>query len=424
MFESINDVTQFFIERQKFGIKPGLDRVEFLLEQVDHPEQKINGIHVAGTNGKGSTIQIVDEVLQAHQYRVGVFTSPSFTGITGHFFINGETISENDFLQLLNELLPHIQLLDGRDNHPTEFEILTVIGLMYFSEQTDIVLVETGMGGRYDTTNCFTPLISVITSIDYDHMGFLGDRLEEIAFHKAGIMKKERPLVIGKVTEAVRKVIDKEANKLAVPVYAYGVDFQLDGENVTIKNEAISYDTIHLGLLGVHQKENASVALMVFTLLQKLGWELETNYIKKALQQTTLPGRLEVIHEHPTIILDSAHNVAGVRALAKTIENLYSQDEKILLFAGFSDKQLPEMMTILRPLFEQVYVTTFDHERAATEKQLKETLDYDLFIEQWEQKVLDMFNGPKEKTYVISGSLHFITLVRQFILMRKNRHYS
>lgn len=424
MFKTIDDVTQFFIERQKFGIKPGLERMHFLLEQVHHPEREINGIHVAGTNGKGSTIQIVDKALQAHHYRVGVFTSPSFTGITGHFFINGESMLECDFLQLLNKLLPYIQLLDEREEHPTEFEILTVIGFMYFSKRTDIVLVETGMGGRYDTTNCFTPLISVITSIAYDHMGFLGDTLEEITFHKAGIMKKERPLVIGKVTEAVRNIIDKEANKLAVPVYAYGDKFQLDGGNVTIKNEEISYDVSHLALLGEHQKENASVALMVLTLLQKLGWELETNYINKALQQTTLPGRLEVICEQPTIILDSAHNVAGVEALAKTIKNIYSQDEKVLLFAGFSDKQLPEMLTILGPLFEKVYVTTFDHERAATENELKTALDYDLFIEQWQEKVLEMLDGPKEKTYIISGSLHFITLVRQFILMRKNRHYS
>src|SRR5690625_3589734 len=184
MFYSFQDVEKHLKQRQQLGIKPGLERVQSLLARTGHPERKIKGIHFAGTNGKGSTMQMVQSALLAHHYRVGVFTSPSFTDVTGHMFINGKAITKKLFLELFQHLLPHIQALDEQEQQPTVFEILTVIAFMYFQENTDIVLIETGMGGRYDTTNCFVPLISVITTIAYDHMEFLGSSIEEIASQK------------------------------------------------------------------------------------------------------------------------------------------------------------------------------------------------------------------------------------------------
>src|SRR5699024_6204816 len=202
-------------------------RVFNLLEKANHPEHEINGIHFAGTNGKGSTIEMVKSALVAHEYRVGVFTSPSFIGIRGHFLINGMPIEKEKMVQLVNDLMPHIDALDAKEQHPTTFEILTVIAFMYFKDNTDIVLIETGMGGRYDTTNCFIPLISVITTIAHDHMEFLGSSIEEIASQKAGIIKEKRPLVLGNVSEAARNVILKEARVKSSFTYVYEDTFDL-----------------------------------------------------------------------------------------------------------------------------------------------------------------------------------------------------
>src|SRR5690625_3069641 len=182
-------LNHYFTKRDEFGIKPGLERIHRLLELLGNPEKEIKAIHIAGTNGKGSTIQFMKNVLINNGYDVGVFTSPSFYGIRGHIEHNRSFIDNELFLHILELMKPAIKQLDDEENHPTTFEIITAVAFMYFKEHVDIVLVETGMGGREDTTNCFTPILSVITNVDFDHVGFLGDTLEEITAHKAGIIK-------------------------------------------------------------------------------------------------------------------------------------------------------------------------------------------------------------------------------------------
>src|SRR5690625_4894381 len=289
-------------------------------------------------------MQMVQSALLAHHYRVGVFTSPSFTDVTGHMFINGKAITKKLFLELFQHLLPHIQALDEQEQQPTVFEILTVIAFMYFQENTDIVLIETGMGGRYDTTKCFIPLISVITTVHYDHMQFLGSDLEDIASHKAGVMKEKRPLVLGNVSEEVRQVIDQERKALNVPIYEYGKQFSLYNDRITVPEINKVINIAGLRLQGHHQKENAAIVVMILALLEDNGFAIDWDCVEKYIEHTTLPGRFEVIHKEPTIILDSAHNIAGVEALKQTIISMNLRTKKQLLFAGFSDKQLQEMM--------------------------------------------------------------------------------
>src|SRR5699024_8122262 len=189
-------------------------------------------------------------------YRVGVFTSPSFSGLTGHFMINWEVVTEKEFTFLVDELLPHIDALDKKGDAPTVFEILTVLAFMYFKGKTDIVLIETGMGGRYDTTNCFIPLISVITTVHYDHMQFLGSDLEDIASHKAGVMKEKRPLVLGNVSEEVRQVIDQERKALNVPIYEYGNQFSLYNDRITVPEINKVINIAGFRLQWHHKKDN------------------------------------------------------------------------------------------------------------------------------------------------------------------------
>src|SRR5699024_3428120 len=219
MFYSVAEIEDFLHKRKKIGIKPGLTRVKYLFKKMNHPEKYLSIIHVAGTNGKGSTIQFINKALIACNYQVGMFTSPSFTGVRGHFLINGVEISNKDLIFTMNELLPVIQEMDRRNMHPTEFEIITVLALLLFKNRTDIVLLETGMGGRYDTTNCVIPLLSVITNVEKDHMNFLGQTIEEITAHKAGIIKKNRPVVIGRVTDESEIVIKEEAKRKNAPIY-------------------------------------------------------------------------------------------------------------------------------------------------------------------------------------------------------------
>lgn len=430
MFNSMQELEEYFKNRKQFGIKPGLERVEVLLEKLGNPEKTLPIVHVAGTNGKGSTVQFIADALMAHGSCVGIFTSPSFTGITGHILKNRVPIQSDMLLTYMNEMLPYISELDDQNNHPTEFEIITVLALHYFKNNVDIAIIEAGMGGRFDTTNCVIPAISVITTIAKDHMQYLGATEEEISYHKAGIMKESRPVIIGKVSTVAKKVLMEEAMKNNCQVYRLG-------EHFTVKNKGGNFVWSELGeirhifslrLLGDHQRDNAALALMALHILEreqheKLNWDI----VIKTMKQTELPGRFELITKSPPIILDSAHNLAGMEAFIKTAKQYYEIAGTNVLFASFRDKQVIEMIDCLVQEEMQVVLTTFDHDRAATISELKETVsNYEkvLFYEKWE-KALEGFitKGHENRPLFITGSLHFITYVRQYLLKRKNEYY-
>lgn len=419
MLQTFKQVRAYFNERDKIGIKPGLNRMLYLLKEVGHPESKVNGIHFAGTNGKGSTIEMMRNALIANDYNVGVFTSPSFEGIRGHISLNGKSINESEFVQLVNELMPHIDALDEESEHPTSFEIITVLAFMYFKDNTDIVLIETGMGGRYDTTNCFIPLLSVITTIAYDHMDFLGSSMEEIASQKAGIIKANRPIVLGNIGTKALGVIVKEADELDAPIYAFQNEFFLSESTLKIEGLEESINMNDLVVKGQHQKENAALAIMSLYVLQSLNFTIKWETVKRAINTTSLPGRFEVVQKNPTIILDSAHNIAGMEALKETILNMNITGEKELLFAGFYDKQLSEMLTVISPVVNKVTLTTFEHERAATYTMLK-SLNHDDYVSNWQVYLDNIKEQEAHKTYIITGSLHFITFVRRYLLNNEN----
>jgi len=418
MFHSFQEIENFFTEREQYGMKPGLERVEFLLKYVNHPEKKVKGIHVAGTNGKGSTIQFIHDALIAHNYEVGLFTSPSFTGITGHILMNGEPITSVDLIRLLNKLLPFIHQLDAKQNHPTSFEILTVLSFMYFEEKADIVLVEVGMGGKLDTTNCFTPIISVITTIARDHTAFLGETIEEIAAHKAGIIKKHRPVVTGKMDDVAMSIITETADRLSSPIYACNQAYSIHNQSIRIHFKQLEMNINQAMLQGIHQKENAATALMTLALLSDYGYTFHWKTVEQSVMKTTLPGRFEMIHKNPSIILDSAHNVAGIQAFRQTLlEQKYNRPTH-LLFAGFYDKQLTEMLSQLAPIFTSITLTTFEHHRAATLTDWKDNIcPFDYQVEaDWRKAIDYMLEQESKDIYCVTGSLHFITRVRNYIL--------
>ena len=425
MFLTMQEVELFFEQRKFFGIKPGLSRVQRLLEGVDHPEEKVSAIHVAGTNGKGSTIQYLKNALIQNHYHVGVFSSPSLAGLRGHIFYNHDTIQAVDFIEHMNDMLPAIRLLDEAGNHPTEFEIITVLAFLYFAKHVEIAIIETGMGGREDTTNCFEPILSIITNVDKEHRHFLGERISEIAYQKAGIIKDRVPVIIGDVQPSAQTVIKEESLNKHAPLYELQKDFIYvdvqrinDKQTFHWKDSTGSSYLMMIKMAGKHQIKNSSIAMKALVLLNKRGFSIDWNHALHGISVTTVPGRFEMIQQDPLIIVDGAHNPASIQAFLETVEITYKQKEKHLIFAAFKDKEIALMLEQLYPYFTTITLTTFAHPRAATVEELKKMIGTKAIrIESDWQQLLDQTNNAgqgTERSYFITGSLYFIGEVRNY----------
>jgi dihydrofolate synthase / folylpolyglutamate synthase len=426
MFTNLEQVEQFFQERKNFGIKPGLDRMEQLLKSQNNPHERIKTIHIAGTNGKGSTQAYIKEALIQHNYKVGVFTSPSLSGITGHMLINDLPIPIDLFLTHLNNLLPTIEQLDVEEMHPTEFEIITTIAFMYFVDAVDIAIIECGMGGREDATNCIHPILSIITNIAMDHASFLGNTLQEIAYQKAGIIKENTPTILGDIDDSCLAVFLQEGTLKNSTIYQYRNEyhardsvFQQNSQAFQWKYNQISLP-ITIGMKGQHQIENASTALMALQLLMVAGYSIEWPKVQTAFQTATLSGRFEKLIDNPIVIVDGAHNPDGMEAFLRTVQSEYGQKEKTLIFAGFRDKELNKMMKSATPYFQTVILTTFESPRAANVEELEKQFHGNNMMvnPDWKEIVHQYVLQDKERkrAYFFAGSLHFIGLVRQYLL--------
>lgn len=428
MFENYQQLEDFFNDRKNLGIKPGLNRMKKLLLLMDNPQCKIKAIHVAGTNGKGSTITFLKNALINNDYKVGIFMSPSFSGLTGYMFCNDQVITEDQLLALMNEIYPAIKQLDETNDYPTEFEIITVIAFMYFASSVDIAIIETGMGGREDTTNCFKPILSIITNIAQDHTSFLGETLQEIAYHKAGIIKEHMPVVIGDINDPALSIIQNEAREKSAQVYRLCDQFTY--ENLSQQDDRQSFTwnfhqqislEIALHTLGNHQVKNSSLAIMSLVYLKKQGYAIDWEKVFVSLTETTIPGRFEVIQTNPHIILDGAHNVAGVQSFLETMNDNYKHGNRHLIFAAFQDKDLQSMLEILAPHFSTITLTSFHSPRAASADDLNQLVPSfkgkKSTHHEWE-KVIDEITTAtlnKEDYYFVTGSLSFIALVRAYL---------
>lgn len=419
--QTIEEVEEFLQERAKLGIKLGLGRIEAMLDALSHPEKTTKMIHVAGTNGKGSTIQLMKDACVMNGAKVGLFTSPSFHGIHGHFFINGKMITDAAVIKSLNEMTPVIKELDQAGDAPTAFEIITVLAFLYFqAEKVDYAFIETGMGGREDTTNCFQPVLSVITNVAKDHMQFLGESLAEITSHKAGIIKANCPVVTGPLQEVSKAIIKDRAADLAAPLFIYGEDFTIKNrkESSFTWTDGKKTEEIKIKLKGSHQAENAALAWMALRQLQELGFNFDWHLMKQSFATTTLEGRLEEIQTKPTILLDSAHNLAAIEKLSMAMKELYPKREIRILFAGFKDKQLAAMIRHLGEISPKITLTSFDHERAARKEDFATNLMENKslsFTSSWQVFIKQISTSKSDTIWLMTGSLHFITEVRSFM---------
>ena len=412
----------------------GLERMEELLALRGNPHLKLKVIHIGGTNGKGSTIAFLKNMLEKMGLRVGVFSSPYLIHYTDQIAINGESIPEARLEVLMSD---YRSLLEGEHaptlQGTTEFEIITAIAYDYFaSEQVDVAIMEVGMGGLLDSTNVCQPILTGITTIGLDHVALLGDSLEAIAEQKAGIIKQGVPLVTGRIVPEALAVIDQIAKAKQATRIAYGDVYQVSHYESIVTGEVFDYTSsvrqgrFQTGLLGLHQIENAGMALTLLdTYCQETGRELPDNaLVAQALEETRWPGRLEVVSRDPLMILDGAHNPHAIMALLATLQDRFADYHKEILFTCIKTKAFEDMLDLLETLSNtKITLTHFEDSRATDEKVLKEMSDSrNLNYQDW-QKFLDQKlseNEEKKTVRIITGSLYFLAQVRAYLMERKN----
>ncbi|HET1087875.1 TPA: folylpolyglutamate synthase/dihydrofolate synthase family protein [Streptococcus pneumoniae] len=415
----------------------GLERMVELLALRGNPHLKLKVLHIGGTNGKGSTIAFLKKMLEKLGLRVGVFSSPYLIHYTDQISINGESISEARLEALMAD---YQSLLEGEAvanlQGTTEFEIITALAYDYFaSEQVDVAIMEVGMGGLFDSTNVCQPILTGITTIGLDHVALLGDTLEAIAEQKAGIIKQGMPLVTGRIAPEALTVIDRIAEGKDSPRLAYGTDYQVRHQESVVTGEVFDYTSavrqgrFQTSLLGLYQIENAGMAIALLdTFCQEDGRELASNdFLGQALEETSWPGRLEIVSRDPLMILDGAHNPHAIKALLVTLQERFADYHKEILFTCIKTKALEDMLDLLGAMPDtELTLTHFADSRATDESVLKEAaksrnLSYQDWHDFLEQNLTDK-KEEKQTVRIVTGSLYFLSQVRAYLMERKNEN--
>lgn len=355
--------------------KPGLERISELCKKLGDPQKELKFVHVAGTNGKGSFCSMLDSILRAAGYKTGLFTSPYIKVFNERIQYNGQNIDDVTLAEITEYVKP---FADSMDDKPTEFELITAIGLEYFKRmKCDVVILEAGMGGRLDSTNIIdSSLISVITGIALDHTAFLGDTVEKIAAEKAGIIKKNGIVLFGGNDESAKAVIKARADKMNAEFYAVDrsglriVSSDLSGSVFDYNN----ISNISLPLLGLYQPQNATNVLSAIEILKKLGYDISEAAIRRGLADARWPARFEILKKDPLIIFDGAHNPEGIETAVASIKR-YFGDRKICILTGvMKDKDYDYISSRFAEIAEAAFTLTPDNPRALNAEEYAEVL--------------------------------------------------
>lgn len=404
------EVEGWLHSRIGLNFRSGLGRMQRAVDLLGNPEKTYPIIHVTGTNGKGSTIAFMRELFAAHGKKVGTFTSPHIISIHDRICINGQPLTDTDFIRLAQQVKEMENTLLETHDQLSFFELLTLIALLYFKEQgVGLVLLEVGIGGLLDTTNVVTGEIAVITSIGLDHQETLGDSLEEIAEQKAGIFKVGKKAVIAKLAPEAKLACQIRARDLAVELYQAGRDFTLKAGNFS--SSLASFSQLEIGLEGAYQQENAALALETFLLfMASRGERVEEEFVRQALKETHWAGRLERIRPH--IYLDGAHNLPALSRLVEFIQEKIQQGFQVqILFGALKRKDYQGMLGYLTDALPEaeVKVTGFDYQGSLEESDVsgyKLVDSYRDFISEFEE------NANDQDLLFVTGSLYFISEVR------------
>lgn len=425
-----NEAMSYIENTAKFGSNLGTERTEKILELIGNPHKELKCIHIAGTNGKGSTTAMISKILIEAGFKVGMYTSPFIEEFEERIQINGQNIPKCDLAKIVTKVSEAVKkVIELGYDHPTEFEIITcVMFLYYYESKVDYAVIEVGLGGRMDSTNVITPLISVITSISYDHMQILGDTIGKIAFEKGGIIKEKVPVVLypqEKEAEEVIKKICEEKNSYLTLVSRDSVkyiDKDLSNEyyqNFTVETEENKYE-VQLSLLGTHQILNCSVVLHTIDELIKQGINIKKEHIYKALKEVKWAGRLEIMKKNPLVVLDGAHNIDGITNLKNSVERYFKYNKMVLILGILADKQVEDMVSTITPMADKVIAVTPHSYRAENSnilmgviKKHNENCESIDDYEEAYRKALSYCN--EDDLILISGSLYMIGDMRKIV---------
>ena len=417
---SIEEALEWIHSRLKFNIRPGLSRVSALLELLGHPEESLSMIHVAGTNGKGSTVAFTRSIFMQAGLKVASFTSPFITTFGERMSINALPIADDKLIYYVEMIQPLVAELDkdAELTGITEFEIITAMAFKYFSdEQVDLAVIEVGLGGLLDSTNVIKPVVSGITTIGLDHIDILGSTIEEIAAQKAGIIKPGIPVVVGNIELKALRVIWEVARKNTARVYQFPYDYRTEVEehehfNFFSGQEAIL--DIEKSLVGLHQIENAGMAIeLSLVYASKVGIELTEDVIRSGIREAFWPARMEKLGEKPLILLDGAHNV---HAMNRLLENLSSE------FPAITTKDISQMIKMLQTVKNSYLIlTTFDYPKALNLGDFQRLEEEGVELApSWELALVRaQKNLAEDDLLLVTGSLYFSSQVREFLKKEK-----
>lgn len=423
---TIETALEWIHSRLKFNIRPGLTRIEALLKLLGNPEKELSMLHIAGTNGKGSTVAFTRSILEQLGLTVATFTSPFIETFGERMAINGHPIPDEKLIKYVEQLKPLVEEMDKDERLAgiTEFEIITALAFRYFAdEHVDVALIEVGLGGLLDSTNVIQPVATAITTIGMDHMDILGDTLEKIAAQKAGIIKPYTPLVTGKIADEALAVIAETAQTNQAKHYQYGIDYQVE----ILENERFNYkdDEIHLlnlekSLLGLHQIDNAALAVkLTMVYAHKVGLSLSEEAIREGLRRTFWPARMEEVSQAPLTLLDGAHNVHAMQRLLENLKNEFSGRKITILFSALVTKDITEMIKMMQTVDNsKLILTTFDYPKALKLEDFayleKENVT---LAEDWKSTYAALKeNLHKDDVLLMTGSLYFMSQIRAYIL--------
>ena len=413
---------------QRFGIKLGLDNIRTVLESLGQPHRDYPSVHIAGTNGKGSVAAMLAEILSAHGFRTGLYTSPHLVRLEERIRIDGRLISPKGVargLTILKKSIDSLLAAGALVYPPTFFEVVTALALTYFAEQgVDIAVLEVGMGGRFDATNAVTPIVSVITTIAHDHQKYLGRTLGEIAFEKAGIIKPGVPVVCGVRSGGALRVIRRRAREEGAPiieVFGRGSAFApaAAGGNRFRYDSGSDVYTFKPSLLGAHQGENAAVALRAAETISRVWRPLDARTSVRAVSRTRWEGRLEIVRRRPAVILDGAHNPEGAAALGAYIRDSVRKPV-VLVFDAMKDKDIRKIARTLFPRARRIILTRVPMDRAASPQEVldlcREYADR-IILEPDIRRALDraLSEAGARTPVVVAGSLFLVGAIKKIL---------
>ncbi len=410
------ETLDFLFSLHRFGIKLGLEAITDILDRLDNPQHSYATLHVAGTNGKGSSSAMVAAILQASGYRVGLYTSPHLIDFRERIRVQGADISEEAVCGLIAQIRRTAHSLTAL----TFFEFTTALAFLHFrNEQVDIAVVEVGMGGRFDATNVLNPICVLITGIGFDHEAYLGDSLQMIAQEKAGVIKQKAPVVLGPMPEDIIQIFETQARKWLAPYFRMGREFSLletSATTFTYQGLRWTIPELQTNLLGRHQMVNATNALAVLETGVDDIFPVSQTAIRIGLQGVKWRGRLEVVNRNPLLIVDGAHNLAGAHVL---FDFLHSQihdgaGRKLILVVGMMrDKNLQGFLRVLLPLVDHLILTQPRMERAASVDELKHAVDREdmvpcLLADSWEAVCQAKEMANPSDVICVTGSLFLV----------------